>query len=84
MLVSILFGPENYDLFEKLQSLHFNSYNIFENDNIYKINKEKKHKSNVNDPNDFWSSCNRLVNKPNKTPLERRFLDQIIKEINSV
>ena len=84
MFINILFDSENYDLFKKLESLHFNSNNIFDNDNIYKINKGTKRESNINYLDEFCKPFTHLIKKNNKTQIERRFLDQIIKEINSV
>ena len=84
VLVNILFDSDNYDIFKKLESLHFHSYNIFDNDNIYIINKGKRRKSNLNNLDNFWKLFNKLINKANKTQTERRLIELIIKEINEV
>ena len=84
VLISILFDSHYYDLFKKLESLHFNSNNIFDNDNIYKINKGKRRKSCVNNVDDFWDTFVKLVNKTNKTHTEHRLIELIFREINAV
>ena len=84
VLINILFDSDNYDIFKKLESLHFNSNNIFDNDQIYIINKGKIRKSNINNLDCFWGSFAQLIKKTNKTRAEQRLSDLIIKEINTI
>ena len=84
VLINILFNTDDYDLFKKLESLHFNSNNIFDTDNIYITNKGKRRKSNINDLDGFWGSFIQLRNKTNKTHTEKKLIELIVREINTV
>ena len=84
VLINILFDSDNCDIFKKLESLHFNSNNIFDNDEIYKINKGRTRKSNINNLDCFWDSFTQLIKKTNKTPQEQRLSELLIKEINTI
>ena len=84
MLINILIDSDSYDIFKKLESLHFNSNNIFDNDKIYILNKGRTRKSNINNLDCFWDSFAQLLKKTNKTQTERKLSELIIREINAV
>ena len=84
ILINALFDQNNCEIFKKLESLHFNSNNIFDNDNIYLINKGKRRKSSVNDVDNFWDLFIQLLNKTSKTQAEQRLTELIFNEINAV
>ena len=84
VLINMLVDPDNYELYKKLESIHFNSNNIFDKDDIYITNKGKRRKSSINDLDGFLDSFIQLINKTNKTQVEQRLIELIIKEINVV
>ena len=85
MLIDILFDLDDYKLIKKLVSLNLNSNNIFNDDNkLYKINKSKKRKSNIDDLEAFWRLFVKLINKSDKTQMEQRLMELIVKKINDI
>ena len=84
MLISILFDSDGYDLIKKLESLNLNN-NIFNiGDDLYKKNKGEKRLSNTNDLELFLRLFFQLINKTNKTQMEQRLVELIIKKINDI
>ena len=82
ILINILYNKDNFSIYKKLESLSFNSNNIF--DNIYLINNYKKKNSSNSDLDYFCESFIELINKTYKTPLEKRLIELIIREINDI
>ena len=85
MLVNILFNHDDYNLIKKLVSLNFNSNDIFNDENkFYKINKEEKRKNSSDDLENFWILFVKLINKDNKTQMEQRLIELIVKKIGEI
>ena len=85
MLINILFDSDDYNLIKRLESLNLYNNNIFDNDDdLYKMNKGKKKQNNINDLEIFLSKFIRLTNKTNKTQMEQRLIELIIKKINDI
>ena len=86
-MLNLLYEDNSYFLVRKLEELYYSSKSTIDENEIFSINEQNRRsmgKVKIKETDVLWDSIVKLMNKGNKTKIEYRLLDLMIKEINDV
>ena len=87
MLLNLLYEDNSYFLVKKFEELYYSSKSTFdENEIVHRNDRNKKRLSKIKlkDCDILWDLIVQLKNKVNKSRVEQRLLNLMIKEINDI
>ena len=87
LMLNLLYEDNSYFLVRKLEELYYSSKSTIDENEIFSINEQNRRsmgKVKIKETDVLWDSIVKLMNKVNKTKIEYRLLDLMIKEINDI